>query len=87
MIGRFDGRLAENFASVEWDHYLRADPREFLHRLETAAGDDVVPFSGAVPADVCRAFSSPRLGLNPQSNPRTQPNSCHVAGTFIPEPA
>ncbi|HSH62027.1 MAG TPA: hypothetical protein VK988_20740 [Acidimicrobiales bacterium] len=33
--------------SVEWDEYLRADPREFLHRIEVAAG---LPGPHQVPA-------------------------------------
>lgn len=38
VLERFDGRPVDDFQSVEWDEYLRADPREFLHRLEVAAG-------------------------------------------------
>lgn len=47
VIERFDGRPVDEFTSVEWDEYLRADPREFLHRLETAAG---LPVPQHVPA-------------------------------------
>lgn len=35
---RFDGRSADEWPPTEWDDYLRADPREFLDRLEQAAG-------------------------------------------------
>lgn len=35
---RFDGRSVEGWEPVEWDEYLRADPREFLDRLERASG-------------------------------------------------
>lgn len=43
---RYDGRPVE-WEPVTWDRYLRADPREFLHRLETAAG---LPVPAHVPA-------------------------------------
>jgi hypothetical protein len=35
---RFDGKPVENWEPVEWDDYLRADPREFLDRLERESG-------------------------------------------------
>lgn len=38
VLERFDGRPSANWPPTEWDAYLRADPREFLHRLEHAAG-------------------------------------------------
>lgn len=38
VLERFDGRPADGLRPTEWDEYLRADPRQFLHRLETAAG-------------------------------------------------
>lgn len=47
VLERFDGRPVAGFESVEWDEYLRADPREFLHRLEVAAG---LPSPDQVPA-------------------------------------
>ncbi|MDQ3483926.1 MAG: hypothetical protein M3445_00670, partial [Actinomycetota bacterium] len=47
VLDRFDGRPVDDFRPVEWDEYLRADPREFLHRLETAAG---LPLPQQVPA-------------------------------------
>jgi hypothetical protein len=34
----FDVDRRVQWEPVEWDEYLRADPREFLHRLEHAAG-------------------------------------------------
>ena len=42
---RFDDGSVE-WRPVEWDDYLRADPREFLLRLEAAAG---LPAPGHVP--------------------------------------
>lgn len=47
---RFDGRDSD-WEPVEWDEYLRADPRDFLHRIEVAAG---LPTPSSVPP------SSPR---------------------------
>lgn len=38
VLERFDGGPTDGSESVEWDEYLRADPREFLDRVETAAG-------------------------------------------------
>lgn len=38
VLERFDGRPADSWEPTEWEEYLAADPREFLHRLETAAG-------------------------------------------------
>jgi len=35
---RFDGLSADRWDPTGWDEYLRADPREFLDRLERAAG-------------------------------------------------
>lgn len=47
VLERFDGRPADDFEPVEWDEYLRADPRDFLDRLETAAG---LPLPQQIPA-------------------------------------
>lgn len=47
VLERFDGRPADAWRPTEWEEYLAADPREFLHRLETAAG---LPVPQAVPA-------------------------------------
>ena len=38
VTDRFDGRTDELWEPAGWDEYLRADPRAFLDRLETAAG-------------------------------------------------
>ncbi len=38
VLERFDGRPADVWDATEWEEYLGADPREFLHRLEVAAG-------------------------------------------------
>ncbi len=38
VLERFDRRPADAWEPTEWDEYLRADPRSFLHRLESAAG-------------------------------------------------
>lgn len=38
VLERFDGRPADGWRPTEWEEYLGADPREFLHRLEIAAG-------------------------------------------------
>src|SRR3954452_23260694 len=38
ILERFDGRPAESWGPVEWDEYLRADPRSFLGEMEIAAG-------------------------------------------------
>jgi hypothetical protein len=35
---RFDGRADERWEPTDWDDYLRADPRDFLDRLERACG-------------------------------------------------
>jgi hypothetical protein len=35
---RFDDRTDELWEPTDWDDYLRADPREFLDRLERASG-------------------------------------------------
>jgi hypothetical protein len=35
---RFDGRPDEDWEPTDWDDYLRADPRDFLDRLERACG-------------------------------------------------
>jgi len=43
---RFDGRPSD-WGLTEWDEYFRADPREFLIRLEAAAG---LPAPGQLPA-------------------------------------
>ena len=47
VLERFDGRPEGEWLPTEWDEYLRADPREFLHRLEVAAG---LPVPQQVPA-------------------------------------
>ena len=44
---RFDGRPADPIELTQWDEYLRADPREFLLRLEATAG---LPKPTQVPA-------------------------------------
>lgn len=36
--GRFDGRPEIDWQPTPWDDYMRADPLNFLDRLETAAG-------------------------------------------------
>ena len=38
--GRFDGKEVRDWEPTEWDEYLASDPREFLLRLEAAAGLD-----------------------------------------------
>lgn len=38
VLERFDGGPPGEWRPTEWDEYLRADPRGFLHRLEVAAG-------------------------------------------------
>jgi len=38
VLSRFDGDPDTGWDPVSWDEYLRADPREFLYRLEAAAG-------------------------------------------------
>ena len=38
IAGRFDGRPEIDWQPTSWDDYVRADPRDFLVRLETAAG-------------------------------------------------
>ncbi len=35
---RFDGQPASGWDATGWDEYLRSDPRDFLDRLERAAG-------------------------------------------------
>jgi hypothetical protein len=47
VLERFDGRPADAWRPTEWAEYLAADPREFLHRLETVAG---LPVPQVVPA-------------------------------------
>ncbi len=47
VLERFDGLPVDDYDSIRWDEYLRADPREFLHRLEVAAG---LPSPAEVPA-------------------------------------
>lgn len=47
VLERFDGRPENDWEPTEWDEYLRAEPREFLHRLEVAAG---LPVPQHVPA-------------------------------------
>lgn len=47
VLKRFDGRPADSWGPVEWDDYLRADPHDFLHELEEAAG---LPAPAEVPA-------------------------------------
>ena len=36
--GRFDGREVIDWAPTGWDQYLAGDPKEFVLRLESAAG-------------------------------------------------
>lgn len=36
--GRFDGQPEIDWQPTPWDDYVRSDPRDFLGRLETAAG-------------------------------------------------
>lgn len=50
---RFDGR-EPTWEPTEWDEYLRADPREFLHRLEVAAG---LPTPSSVPPSTPRTLT------------------------------
>jgi hypothetical protein len=38
VLGRFDGLDARQWEPTEWETYLGADPRDFLHGLEVAAG-------------------------------------------------
>jgi hypothetical protein len=38
VLGRFDGRPADEWRPTEWGEYLFAEPRGFLDRLERAAG-------------------------------------------------
>lgn len=38
ILERFDGRPADQWRPTDWEEYIGADPREFLHRLEVAAG-------------------------------------------------
>jgi hypothetical protein len=47
VLERFDGRPADMWPPTSWEHYLGDDPREFLHRLEVAAG---LPVPQSVPA-------------------------------------
>lgn len=46
VLDRFDGRPVD-WESSSWAEYLRADPREFLGRLEAAAG---LPAPSTIPA-------------------------------------
>lgn len=50
---RFDGRQPQ-WDPTDWDEYLRADPREFLHALEVAAG---LPVPAEVPAATNRTLT------------------------------
>jgi hypothetical protein len=50
---RFDGRPSD-WQSVGWEEQLFADPREFLHRIEAAAG---LPAPPKVPAATPRTLS------------------------------
>jgi hypothetical protein len=50
---RFDGR-EPMWRPTEWDEYLRADPREFLHRLEVEAG---LPSPSSVPLSTPRTLT------------------------------
>ncbi|WP_375502610.1 hypothetical protein [uncultured Jatrophihabitans sp.] len=58
VTARFDGR-APTRPPTTWDDYLRADPRQFLHGLESDAG---LPAPSTLPA------STPRN--TERSNPR-----------------
>jgi hypothetical protein len=52
VLERFDGR-ATDWAPTDWDDYFRADPREFLGRLESAAG---LPSPSQLPAATPRTL-------------------------------
>ena len=53
VLARFDDR-GEPQWSATWDDYLRADPRTFLHGLESAAG---LPKPSAVPASTTTSLT------------------------------
>lgn len=53
VLERFDGREAD-WEPVEWDEYLRADPKGFLHHLEASAG---LPAPSTVPAVTPRTLT------------------------------
>lgn len=43
ILARFDDRADLEWEPVEWDEYIRADPREFVNRIEVAAGLPIPP--------------------------------------------
>lgn len=47
VLARFDGSADLQLEPVQWETYIRADPRQFLARLEAAAG---LPIRARVPA-------------------------------------
>jgi hypothetical protein len=53
VLERFDGRES-TWEPTTWDEYLRADPRDFLHRLEISAG---LPTPSSVPASTPRSLT------------------------------
>lgn len=53
VLERFDGRPGE-WSATGWHDYLDADPREFLGRLESAAG---LPSPSTVPASTRRTLT------------------------------
>lgn len=54
VLDRFDGRPADQWRPTEWSEYLLTDPREFLDRLERAAG---LPIPAQVPSTVPRTLT------------------------------
>lgn len=53
VLERFDGRES-TWEPTPWDEYLRADPRDFLDRLESSAG---LPAPASVPASTPRTLT------------------------------
>lgn len=47
VLGRFDGRPADEWRPTDWTEYLFADPRQFLDRLDRSAG---LPSPSQVPS-------------------------------------
>jgi len=54
ILDRFDGRPADQWRPTDWTDYLFADPREFLDRLERAAG---LPTPTQVPSVIPRTLT------------------------------